>query len=289
MIDPVSKSRRPLKLPKLCFFCGLPGSMSKEHAWPQWLGKGAEVEPTQTTRTIGYGRTSESELTEAPNLVVTKPGSVLTSRVREVCQHCNNGWMSQLETSVRPLLSHLWQPTYAFGRTTVTTDDASILATWATKTAWIRERVSDPIVTATPQMRRYLLDHQLPPEFTRVWIARHQGRSNFGVYVGRIEASHQDDSWDTDRRRHILVCVLTFRGLSALVRTDDGWGVPEMTLPSHQWRQFWPVTETIQWPPPRLVSDADTQTAAMRYPWLRHPDVPIFNRDPKGIQEFSRN
>ena len=38
----------------------------------QWLGKGAEVEPTQTTRTIGYGRTSENELTEAPTIVVKR-------------------------------------------------------------------------------------------------------------------------------------------------------------------------------------------------------------------------
>jgi hypothetical protein len=133
------------------------------------------------------------------------------------------------------------------------------------------------------------MDHGLPPEFTRVWIARHKGRSNFGVYVGRIEASHQDDDWDTNRRRHILMCVMTFRGLSVLVRTADGWGVPEMTLPQSQWRQFWPVAETIQWPPPAPVSDADTQEVAMRYPWLRHPDVPIFNRDPYGLQEFVRN
>lgn len=273
----------------MCFFCGLPGNMSKEHAWPQWLGEGAEVEPTQTTRTIGYGRTAENELTEAPNIVVTKPGSVLTTRVREVCQRCNNGWMSRLEMSAQPVLERLWQPTFAFGQTTVTNDEASIVATWATKTAWIRERVSDALITATPSMRRHLMDHGLPPEFTRVWIARHKGRSNFGVYVGRIEASHQDDDWDTNRRRHILMCVMTFRGLSVLVRTDDGWGVPEMTLPQSQWRQFWPVAETIQWPPPAPVSDADTQEVAMRYPWLRHPDVPIFNRDPYGLQEFIRN
>ena len=197
--------------------------------------------------------------------------------------------MSKLETSARPLLERLWQPSHAFGRTAVSVDEASVLATWATKTAWIRERLSDPVVTPTPGLRRYLMDHQLPPQFTRVWIARHQGRSNFGVYVGQIETSHEDDSWDSERRRHVLVCAMTFRGLSVLVRTDDGWGVPEMTLRPRQWRQFWPVPETIQWPPPVPVSDGDVQIAAMQYSWLRNPDVPTFNRDRDGIQEFTRN
>lgn len=263
--------------------------MSNEHAWPQWLGQNIEVEPTQTTRTIGYGRTGDEELTEAPNITVKKNGSVLKARVREVCRRCNNGWMSQLETSAQPLLERLWTPNYVFGRTTISVDEAAVIATWATKTAWVRERVSDPIVTPSAEMRRYLMDAQLPSELTRVWVARHQGRTNFGVYVGRLEATHQDDPWDTDRKRRILMCTLTFRGLSVLVRTDDGSGVPEMRPPADRWRQFWPVAETVQWPPERATSDDDIQAIAMRYNWLRHPDVPIFNRDPNGEQTLTRN
>lgn len=167
--------------------------MSDEHAWPQWLGKGAQVEPTQTTRTIGYDRTGEYEMTETPTVVVKKKGSVLAARVREVCRSCNNGWMSRLEMSAQPLLEQLWAPSYLFGRTTITVDEAALLATWATKTAWIRERASDSVVTASAEMRRHLMDANMPAEFTRVWFARHEGRTNFGVYVGRMEVTHQDD------------------------------------------------------------------------------------------------
>ncbi len=256
--------------------------MSDEHAWPQWLGKGAEVEPKQITRTIGYGRTADDTLSESPNLIVEKKGSVLTARIREVCKDCNNGWMSRLETGVQPLLEGLWAPDYLYGRTTVAVDEAALLATWATKTAWVRERTLDQIVTATAEMRRHLLDQQLPPDFTSVWVARHEGRTNFGVYVGRIQATHQDDRWDTDRRRHVLMCVMTFRGLSVLVRTDDGWGVPQIAMPETHWRKLWPVTQTVQWPPAKTVRDDDVQAVAMRYNWLRHPDVPKFVRDPNG-------
>jgi len=265
------------------------GNMSKEHAWPQWLGEGAEVVPTQTTRTVGYGRTGEREMAEAPNLVVIKPGSVLTARIREVCAPCNNGWMSALEVSVQPLLKRLWRPEYPLGRTVVSPAEAQVVAAWAAKTAWVWERVSDQQITATVEMRKQLMDHQQPPEFTQVWIARHVGKTNFGVYVGRMEVTHQDDQWDAGRRRHVLMCTLTFRGLTVLVRTDDGWGVPGMRPPSDQWRQFWPVTEVVQWPPLRPASDDDVQAIAMRYQWLRHPNVPIFRRDPNGARTIRRN
>lgn len=263
--------------------------MSDEHAWPQWLGRGAEVEHTQTSRTIGYGRTSGDEMTESPTVVMKKPGSVLKARVREVCRSCNNGWMSRLETSAQPLLERLWAHSYTFGRTAFGVVDAAVIATWATKTAWVRERVSDEVVTATAGARRYLMDAQLPAEFTSVWVARHTGRTNFGVYVGRVEATHQEDSWDTDRRRRILMCAMTFRGLSVLVRTVDGWGVPEVHPLVDQWRQFWPVSEPVQWPPTRSVSDDDIQAIAMRYDWLRHPDTSTFIRDPNGPREIVRN
>ncbi|MEO6701676.1 MAG: hypothetical protein ABI140_21035 [Jatrophihabitantaceae bacterium] len=233
---------------------------------------------------IGYGRTSDQEMSEAPNLIVEKKGSVLTARIREVCRTCNNGWMSRLETVAQPLLERLWAPTYAFGRTALDVDEAALVATWATKTAWERERTSDQAVTATEEMRRHPMDQQLPPEFTSVWIARHQGRTNFGVFVARVEATHQDDHWSTDRRRHVLMCVMTFRGLSVLVRTDDGWGVAQMELPESHWRKMWPVSGPIRWPPPMAVSDEDVQAVAMRHSWLRHPDVPIFVRDRRGFQ-----
>ena len=99
--------------------------MTNEHAWPQWLGQGAQVEPTQTTRSIGFGRTAEDAMTEAPNQIVVKPGSVLTARIREVCADCNSGWMSRLEEDARPILQRLWEPSYPFARTTVSLDQAA--------------------------------------------------------------------------------------------------------------------------------------------------------------------
>ena len=271
-------------------FCGRSGNITKEHAWPQWLGDGAEVVPHQTTRTIGFGRTAHDAMSEAPNRATTKPVSVLTARIREVCADCNNGWMSCLESAVRPILTRLWAPNYPFGRTTFSAEDAATLATWATKTAWVRERVGDPVLTATAEMRRGLVDQQRPPEWTSIWVARHEGASNFGVYVARIAVAHQDDPWNAEPRAHALLCTLTFRGLSILVRTDDRWGIPQMDMPNDVWRRFCPVSQPVEWPPSRPASDGDVLAAASSLGgWLKVPEVPIFNRAVLGWRETRRN
>src|SRR5437764_9401972 len=110
--------RRPQKPAKTCYFCGLYGGMSQEHAWPQWLGEGAEVESTRSSRTVGYRRTADDTFSEDQTVVINRNGSVLKARLREVCERCNNGWTSQLETAARPPLERLWAPSHAFGRTT---------------------------------------------------------------------------------------------------------------------------------------------------------------------------
>ena len=179
-----------------------------------------------------------------------------------------------------PLLERLWQPSYAFGRMAVSVGDAAVLAAWAVKTAWIRERASQGDVTPTVAMRRHLMDTRMPGELMWVWIARHTGRANFDANICQLQTTHRDDPWDTERRRHILVCTLTLRGLSILIRTDAGGGVPEMRPPDDRWRRFWPTARAVQWSTARPVADGDVQDVATWHDWVRHPDVPIFNRAP---------
>jgi hypothetical protein len=279
MMVPVSKRGRSTKAAKQCYFCGRTGSMSKEHAWPQWLGRGAEVEPTQTTRTLGFRRTAVDTYSETVTEVTTKPGSVLTTRIREVCVACNSGWMSRLEQDVRAPLERLWAPDHPFGFTSLTPSEVHAVAAWAVKTAWVRERVQQGSVTPTASMRQDFADTGTPPEFTSVWVGRHRGLSNFGVYVAQIDALHQDEPWHAKASRHVLICTLTFRGLSILVRTDDGWGVPQFAPPEDRWARLWPRDLGLPWPPARVVTDDDVLAVAAGFSgWMRVPDLPNFER-----------
>jgi hypothetical protein len=61
--------------------------MSDEHAWRQWMRKHAEeLDPDGSSRTLGFGPVTEDALAEHETVITTKPGSVLTARIREVRQ-----------------------------------------------------------------------------------------------------------------------------------------------------------------------------------------------------------
>ncbi len=80
---------------RLCIFCAAPAS-SKEDAWPLWLlrkiGKDrpARIDAERGTQPLRSWRVVDTGLT-----------------VRFVCEPCNNGWMSELENRVKPIVLRL--------------------------------------------------------------------------------------------------------------------------------------------------------------------------------------
>ncbi|KAA1426605.1 hypothetical protein [Nocardioides antri] len=106
-----------------CWFCATPkAKTSREHIFPRWLTGELGVRDEEVT--------PMHVRLEAPNAdhVMTKrplAGFVAT----RICQECNNGWMSELETTARPVLTESPRK----GR--LTRAEAEILARWFAKTA----------------------------------------------------------------------------------------------------------------------------------------------------------
>jgi len=107
---PKRPRRQNLKPPGRCIFCGggaVPGNpMSREHLWSDWMTAakllphgGEHVEVRNVI--LGSARISVRSLTR------TRQGEASTKKRRTVCQRCNNGWMSDLEESVQPILTPL--------------------------------------------------------------------------------------------------------------------------------------------------------------------------------------
>ena len=261
---------------RVCVFCGNAGNMSKEHAWPQWLRRGATVEPTQWSYSAGFSRVSDSAYAEAPNSVTSKQGSVLTTRVREVCRECNGGWMSRLEMEAQPLLRRLWAPSYPLGRTVLSASDARAVAAWAVKTAWIRELQAERKVTAPAATRKQFAGDRMPPPYCSAWIARHEGDFNLSAFVTVAQASHRDDPWNSGPRRQLALVTLVVNGVAICVRTDSDEGIPWAPFPP-EWHQFWPVSESVAWPPNSAVGDDQVyREAHSLHRWLRIDPDPAF-------------
>src|SRR5262245_60346225 len=81
------------------FLCG--GSIvSKEHLWPEWIGRLIQLDRRrklsvdQTHRDFASVRTRQWFERRWPHTKIPMP-----------CKNCNSGWMSRLESTVRPFFT----------------------------------------------------------------------------------------------------------------------------------------------------------------------------------------
>lgn len=153
----------------LCIFCRQ-RTTSIEHAWPLWLLKFIDPESMGRTQATLVGKQTE-----------TKDWNSGQVKVRCVCKGCNNGWMSNLETNVKPTISQIAPDNPLL----IDASTASLLAAWSTKTAMAFEGTRRK--SGRPRFYRdtdcsYTKKHLLPPSGTYVFL----GRSSESWFTGGI-------------------------------------------------------------------------------------------------------
>src|SRR5260370_28165312 len=123
-----------------CLFCNEDAN-SKEHVWPQWI---LRLPPARrpVRQRLGTGKE------------VTYSGDF---KLKGVCSTCNNGWMSELETEVRPILGPIVQDLSI----QLDLEDQKKIARWAFKTAIVLEG------TKERSMKRHLESGLVPGLRTR--------------------------------------------------------------------------------------------------------------------------
>lgn len=138
---------------RTCIFCrGTP--LTREHIWPQWLR--AHL-PMPMLNYQALRATEHRQHTDRS--VATRSGDPHRWRVRAVCARCNNGWMSQLETRVQPILIPLLT-----GRTTrLTPPQQQTLACWAALKVMVAEYDRTGHRVSHHMHRKRLMRRQLPP------------------------------------------------------------------------------------------------------------------------------
>jgi hypothetical protein len=82
-------------VPNPCRFCGATDrKITKEHVWPAWLDDFLPPLP-RLGHAERWSSTTKRQAYRQPFLATT---------VRAFCDDCNNGWMSQLESAVKPIV-----------------------------------------------------------------------------------------------------------------------------------------------------------------------------------------
>lgn len=121
-------NERAARLEGRCWFCGDKGSLSKEHAIPQWAIKLAKPKATGFRHEVGrpvdmndpntpyiYGRGRNAGRNDIGG-----------HWARVACEACNNNWMSQLQEQAKPIVT----PFIMGDIPTINFEESRILARW---------------------------------------------------------------------------------------------------------------------------------------------------------------
>ncbi len=219
-----------------CFFCPKSAN-SLEDVWPHWITdqfKSSKPCKAQLERhRVNVWHVRQPEL-----------------KVRFICQSCNSGWMSALESQTKNYL----QPLLMGGNGILDIPGQTTISLWSLKTAMVLEALDTPQQRFyCQQEREYLMSLSAIPWRTSVWLAksvdwslflstknRHMGESSNNISGASI----------TIVLAHIAIQVLTIRvppsvGPSTTVTTNVRRGPWDRATV-----QIWPPKSTRScWPP----------------------------------------
>jgi hypothetical protein len=140
-----------------CIFCDKPAG-SKEHVWPQWI---------LTRKDLGAFRMQRGD---GPDIVLNKTALV----TRSVCRTCNNGWMSDLEVDVQPILT----PIFDDKPVSLDPNQQHLTSTWVTKMAFLLESTKGRNARNafyTKDEGIALRESRQTPQISNIWIGRLDG------------------------------------------------------------------------------------------------------------------
>jgi hypothetical protein len=232
-----------------CIFCGATAD-DKEHLLPRWL---QEVLPSD--QTVIHTRQVGGEKTPPWS---RKP---FREKAKFVCEGCNQGWMSELESEAKPLLT----PVIARkGPCDFDLVGQWTIARWAVKTCFVMQMQGPEQLTR--RMHPVLLNlNIMPPPQVTVWIGSHhravQDPIN-SVYIQQPLWLASDGNSGESRREFGYMSFLAVGGMSFLLVEHRFGGYVECVLgedhPSSQmFTKIWPRTRKVASWPPYLMADRE--------------------------------
>jgi hypothetical protein len=194
-----------------------------------------------------------------------RAGDPLSSKVKVVCAHCNNGWLSRIQERAKPYLIPLIR-----GQATVVGHDGQrAVAAWCAMATMTGEYIDrDPGAVAVSQAdRNYLREHQATPPGWKIWIGRyvrHRWPGRWLHFTVPILAGKDVTGDPNDRLRPVNTQSTTFVIGQLIVNTlssgdqqiVDNWEWP-LTMRLHRLtaRIAPPRESVLAWPPDSLRDD----------------------------------
>jgi hypothetical protein len=185
-------------------------------------------------------------------------------KVKAVCADCNNGWMSDLETAVQPLLSGIIKDGASMY---FTRRDVTKLAAFTFKNAVIANYLNpkqEPFFTRSAR-EQFRATSQIPSD-VHMWIAALSAATTTGAFWGYVISPHEtahNTLWD-DLEIYVFTFAIGYLALQLRAfrygnLLNRGRKVPVALTQSVFWNnfaiQFWPAGAAFSWPPKKYLSD----------------------------------
>jgi hypothetical protein len=258
-----------------CLFCGrawAPGVVrkSKEHPLGDWIKQQEKNHPPEHMA-ISTGIVLGEDLREFVHVqpeVTRKRAPLLTMHTRDVCEDCNNGWMSVAEEKARPIIAQMAQAAQSGTAVALSQGHARDLAVWAQKTALAYELTSDTDRVGTAAMGLEVRAGR-PLRGSRVWVACNTRDSDIGIALAQmdISATRVPQPGPPDRRS--LMVEFVYHQITMLIFIADSLGQAWPQLSPTKWQLMWPSFSTAEFPPMgRIASDERTEVLTHPGRWI---------------------
>jgi len=230
-----------------CVFCGSTSNLTREHVLPDWL--------TNVSLDLAPSLHRAAPLNRVPRQWSSTP---FKTTVKLVCASCNNGWLSSLERSARPVLT----PLIRGDPHRLPAGAQALIAKWTCKTTLVsllvtsaQDRGGDgvpPTEYTTLYEQRECME---PLPFSQYWIGSHHGDRASSIWVTPfvVEVIGADTSRDIPSG-YAMTLALGNLLVQGVRFTDPALQVELATRGG--FLGIWPSADTFPWPTAGVADDA---------------------------------
>ncbi len=208
--------------------------------------------------------------------VRVRNGAANTKTVKVVCgslgrtnaKYCNDGWMSALDETAKPIL----RPLVNGEEVELSKDGLANLAAWASKSTITAEFLARSEVAIPEPDRRHLMNRLTPPPHWTIYIAPyhgelwHTGYHHFAIRLdqrGSVEVGPKNAQTTLLGLGRLLIHVSTFPS-DLLLKI-------EALKSARSFRKIWPPSDqVISWPTERFINDAAAGEVAVLLSRILH-------------------
>lgn len=162
-----------------CIYCGTDCQFSREHVYGKWIKGRFGSRFGSVTHTLSRPEHFVDVWTPTPMHTRSEshPGGLYDQVVLNVCEGCNNGWMSRLHVEASPLVTELATGTWRI----FSPDDLNLLTRWVAMVT-INLQCRARQLTSTEHQRRQLFQGDMPSGwkvYAGTMIDDHHGGKHF--------------------------------------------------------------------------------------------------------------